>query len=153
MAKENTASTADTPSNVATLEQPSVSQKALAVMDEALARIGYNVAKVVNRPLLKHEENQVRMIKITGPVFVGKELKGTTKEGEAKMAPAMLAPVIDLETGREHDYIIGAVFNGVLEDSYPDASYVGKCFAVNKLPAEKGKRYKPVEVLELAEAK
>lgn len=105
------------------------------------------VSKQVTLPLLKHEEGQIRYVRIEKPIYEGKEIKNK-RSGETSMEPATMALVTDLETGRQCEYIVNAVFKGIMEDDYPKESYVGKIFAINKLEKPKGKRYNALEILE-----
>jgi malate/lactate dehydrogenase len=106
------------------------------------------VKKQVTLPLLKHEEGQIRYVTILKAIYEGKEIKNK-RGGETEMAPATMALVTDLETGRQCEYIVNAVFKGIMEDDYPSDSYVGKSFAINKLEKPKGKRYNALEILEV----
>jgi hypothetical protein len=71
------------------------------------------------------------------------------------MPPANIALVIDLTTGEEMQYIISAVLGSTLAEEYPDHSYVGKSFAVMKLPPDhgRGKRYATFSIAEIEETK
>jgi malate/lactate dehydrogenase len=106
------------------------------------------VKKQVTLPLLKHEEGQIRYVTIHKAIYEGKEIKNK-RGGETEMAPATMALVTDLETWRQCEYIVNAVFKGIMEDDYPNDSYVGKSFAIHKLEKPKGKRYNALEILEV----
>lgn len=104
------------------------------------------VAKHVTLPLFKWEDNKPRYLKITSPIFIGKEIqeKGAAKKKE----PAHLMNVVDLETGEEGQVIVATVLRGILSEEYPGDAYVGKGFAITqrKIP---GKDYNGYGVDEL----
>lgn len=104
------------------------------------------VAKVVTLPLFKWTVGVELCFSADSPIFKGKEIKGVGDA--AKMEPADLMNVTNLETGEQGQIIVGAVLKGIMEETYPDAEYVGKRFAVTQSKVD-GKRYKAYQVLEL----
>ncbi len=103
--------------------------------------------KQVTRNVFPQRDGQTLFVKITGAVYQGKALEN----GKSEMAPAELAEVVNLETGVLGLIIVNKVLHGQLDDLYPNATYVGKSFAVTMSPVE-GKRYKAFTVYELDEA-
>lgn len=104
--------------------------------------------KLLTRPVLKFEEGKPRYVKIQGAVYVGKEMKAKAGD-DKKREPANLADVIDLETGEPAQIIISAVVKSVLDENYPNQSYVDKCFAITKQGREAGKQYFKYNVEEI----
>jgi hypothetical protein len=98
----------------------------------------------LNKVLLTHHAGQSVFITVTGKTFTGKEIKGS------KMAPATMVPIIDIETGQEKEYIVNAVMLGLLTDTYPGESFVGKSFAVYKGDQREGKRYSDIQLSEIS---
>lgn len=103
-------------------------------------------------PLLKQQVDKPVYFRITGPFFVGKEIKGS------KMEPAHILPVIELISGEPMQLIANAVLRSTLTEAYcndnPEvamtdkAGYIGKCFrAVQRKIA--GKRYKGYDLAEI----
>lgn len=111
---------------------------------------GFKVAKVVTVPLLKFVIDQPIYVKITGPIFLGKETKAASDS--KKMEPAHLCNVINLETGEEQQIIVAKVLHSVLDEEYPEQSYIGKCFELTKGAKGSGKSYNPYSVVELVAA-
>lgn len=124
-------------------------QENAALIDGAPKQAGhkFKVKKLVTVPLLKFVIDQPIYVKITSPIFLGKEVKGSGDS--SKMEAAHLANVINLETGEEQQIIIAKVVQGVLDEEYPNQGYVGKAFQLTKLAKGSGKRYNPYTVAEL----
>lgn len=107
----------------------------------------FEVAKVLTKTLFKFVVDSPLHIKIDGPMYVGKQQKG--RGDKAKMEPATLADVTNLETGEEGQIILGAAVKSIFEENYPDNSYVGKKFRITKLEKAADKQYFPYNVVEL----
>jgi hypothetical protein len=105
----------------------------------------FTVIRKVTRTLLKHRDGETVFVTVVEPIHVGKEIKG------AKMAAADLMTVIDLTTGHEHDYIVNTVLHGVLDETYQKNAYVGKSFAIFRMPPDegRGKKYATFAVTEI----
>lgn len=112
--------------------------------------IKFKKKKVLTRPVLKLIEDQTIYIKIVGEMHLGKDIK-KKKDDEKEKDPATLIDVINLLTGEEEQIIASAVIKSVLEDNYPDKSYVNKCFAMTKMARQPGKQYNPVHIDEIEE--
>lgn len=109
--------------------------------------MAFKVKKNLTPPLIKFVEGQPRYVKITSPMFVGKDMKA--KEGDKKKEPALLCDVINLETGEVAQIIVSAVVKSVFTESYPNHEYVGKGFEITKQGRAPGKQYSPFTVQEL----
>lgn len=105
------------------------------------------VKKVVTVPVLSPQVDKTNYLKITGKIYKGKELKGSEKT--AKMEPADLCPVINLETGEEMVLIVAAVVKGNFDEHYPKDSYVDKSFSLTKMAKREGKRYFDFKIMEI----
>lgn len=130
----------------------SISERATSAMNLSLGAGNFKVKRQVVFPLLKHKAGEVRCITITSAMYEGKEIvQKEQTAAERKMGTAMLVKAIDLEPSptRNVEYIVNAVLQGVLNDEYPNDSYVGKSFAINKLQPVEGKRYNTFEILEI----
>jgi hypothetical protein len=110
-----------------------------------------NFKRVRNLTLdvLKFVENEPRYVKITGPIFIGKEQKAKAGDDDKKREPAHLAHCVNLEDGAECQIIVSAVVLSVMMDEYPNDGYVGKCFAITKKSRTPGKQYFPYGVEEI----
>ena len=105
------------------------------------------VVKAVTRPTLTLEQNTPVYVRILKGIYVGKEIKGSEKKADAK--PADIADIINLETGKEQQLVVGAVVKSNFEECYPKESYVGKSFMITKLDKKEGKRYFNYEISEI----
>ena len=105
------------------------------------------VVKAVTRPTLSLQPGTPVFVKIIKAIYVGKEIKGTEKKADQK--PADIADVINLETGKEQQLVVGAVVKANLEEMYEGAKYVGKSFMITKLDKKEGKRYFNYEISEI----
>lgn len=135
-----------------------ISEKALAAMPEtkgAVVPIGKpRLKRQVTRPLLKQKVGQEVWVKFMSKIFLSEKITTGDKVNDAKLPPNM-AHVLDLWHGVpwEHTYIVPAVLKSELERQYPDHSYVGLCFQIQKLgpDTEGGKRYNNFTVAETYE--
>lgn len=109
--------------------------------------VKFKKKKVLTRPVLKLVENEPIYVKLVGPMHLGKEMK--QKEGEKKKDPATLIDVINLSTGEEAQIIASAVIKSVLDELYPNQSYVGLGFSMVKQARQPGKQYNPVHIEEI----
>jgi hypothetical protein len=109
--------------------------------------VEFKTKKVLTLPLFKLVVDTPSHFKITGPMYIGKDMK--QKEGDKKKEPATLANVTNLETGEAGQFIVNAVVKSVLTDEYPNDAYVGKCFAITKQKRKEGKSYDPFNVVEI----
>lgn len=105
--------------------------------------------KAVTRSVRKLEKDVPVILRIDGPIQLGKAMKA--KPGEEQKKPAMTCNVTDMETGEVHVLICNAVLHSELLESYPDDGYVGKIFEIinqGKLP---GRNYMTYSICEMAE--
>lgn len=102
----------------------------------------FTVKKAVTLPIRKLAINEAAYLRITDPIFTGKQL-ADQKE------PASLANCIDLETGEQCQIVVPQVLHGILDDNYADNSYVGVNFQVIKGKMPSGKKYHPFTVCEV----
>ena len=123
------------------------------------------IAKNLTLPLIKPKLDEPVYIKFTEAVKIGKQI--------GDKDAAITANVVDLSTGELAQYLVPAVFQGILHDEYgapkygvekkgeptserearlegqKEDSYVGKGFAVTKHPKNSGKAYHPHTIQEL----
>lgn len=106
----------------------------------------FKVTKRITLPLIKPALDVPIYVKILDPIFQGKKIEnGASKDMEA----AMLANVVNLETGENAQIIVPSVLQGIFKDEYEKDSYVGKNFQIIKHPKGSGKRYHPFTVAEI----
>jgi hypothetical protein len=76
----------------------------------------------------------------------------TTESTETPLPPPQVAEVTNLQTGELGQFIVNAVLESNLNESYPDEGYVKKCFSIKQLSLKKGRggySYKTFEILEI----
>lgn len=130
------------------ISQRAVEGQAIAPQTAEVGGRTYAVKRQVVVPQLKQKDGETVYIKIVDLIHKGKEIKDAT----GVLKAAQLCTVINLVDGKHYAYLTNAVLEGVLADEYPGGAYIGKSFAVKKLPAPEGKRYKSLEVVEIEEA-
>lgn len=117
----------------------------------------FEVVQQVNVPILKHEtgetvavrielplrtETSDRLVEVTDP-RTGEVIKGSQE------VPITVARVTELGSGQLFQLVLNAISASEFERAYPNAGYVGKCFAIKKLGLVAGKRYKDVQIVEI----
>lgn len=107
----------------------------------AAAPFQFKVKKLVAVPLFKLMPDAPIYVKFNEPMFVGKKL-------DDKKQAAILIGVTDLQTGQIGQIIVGAVLKGLMDDQYPDNSYVGRNFGLI-LRKRADKKYNTYDVAEI----
>lgn len=109
----------------------------------------FNFKKIrsVTLPLIKWVNGVEKYFRFDGAAFIGKEVKQT---GTKKMEPATLAHVTDLESGEQGQIILATVLRKILDEEYPDNSYVGRSFAITQHRVD-GKAYNTYTIEEIEE--
>lgn len=126
----------------------------------------FKTVRKVTYNLLKPAIDKPVYLRFNQPVKIGKKV-------DKQKDPAIVAVVTDLETGEECQFLVPAVFQGILHDEYgaprygkegegketieieptiegqTPHNYVGKCFMVIKRAKNGDKQYHPVEVEEI----
>lgn len=119
---------------------------------------GFTVVRRVTLPLWKWADGIEKFYRPTGAIHTGRTVSDTREVGEdgkkkgastVKMEPAQIMTVIDLETNRECELIVGHILKSNLEDNYPKETYVGKSFSSIQSKVE-GKRYRQYTLTEIA---
>lgn len=114
-----------------------------------MAEVKFKKKKVLTRPVLKLVEGEPIYVKLVGEMHLGKDIKDKKGDDDKKKEPATLIDVINLVSGEEAQIIASAVIKSVLEDNYPNKSYVGLCFEMTKQARQPGKQYNPVHIEEI----
>lgn len=105
----------------------------------------FKVAKRVTMPTLNPGVNQPMALKIMDEFRLS-----SYKSPEAKNEkPATVCTVTDMATGQIALWLVSEVAHKNITEQYPEGSYVGKIFGVQKLPKRPGKRYFDFEIAEL----
>lgn len=106
----------------------------------------FAVVRNVTLPVLKIEIEKPVYVTIREAMRLGSAQKAGRDDGKggekkAKMEPATVTSVVDLETGEVKTLIVSAVIKGIFNDDYPNDSYVGKSFCLVKHAKKEGKNY------------
>ena len=104
------------------------------------------VMELVTRPTLTHEQGTVVQVKFLSAMTHKTHVKKTT--GEVEQGPPV-AIVVDRLTGTESMYVCNAITASELNEKYPNNSYVGKSFAIQKLKPTKGNDYCEIYIVRL----
>lgn len=127
-----------------------LSQEVVAQANSALTFAGkFKVIRQVTLPTFKLTVGIPFAFRVDAPMYVGKKLKD---DKDAKREPATIVNVTNLDTGEVGQLVLGAVLKGNLEEQYPEASYVGKSFAILKGEKREGKRYNEYQIMEIEAA-
>lgn len=118
----------------------------------------YEVVQQVNVPTLKHETGQVLAIRIEQPIRhelsqrdieVLNSATGELVKGKQETNIAVVR-ITELGSGQLFNLVLNAISASEFERAYPENAYVGKSFAIKKLGVVAGKRYKDVQIVEIA---
>lgn len=107
----------------------------------------FKKTKTVTVPVLKLMPGAPAYVRFEQAMEKSKQM--AQKVGEKPMDPATIMHCTDLNTDDECLLIVGKVFEGVINDTYPNNSYVGKCFEVinrGKLGDKKYNAYSLTEI-------
>lgn len=96
--------------------------------------------RAVSRPTLKHDSDITLILTINDPIR-----EDLNQEGKEMS----IATVLNVEDGREYNYVMNAITASEIADNYPDQSYLGKTFMITKGGTVQGKRYKSITILEV----
>jgi hypothetical protein len=100
--------------------------------------------RAVTMPVLKIKKGVEYFLKLTTPMALGKEIKGSN------MGPATVCQAVNLETAELGQVICPYVLVKELHEAYPGDAYVGKCFSLVLTPVP-GKRYNAVQLSEVGD--
>ena len=111
--------------------------------------IRFTKTKSVTVPVLKLMPDAPAYVRAETAMHVSKQIK-QAKVGDKPMEPATILNVTDLNTDSEHVLIVGKVLEGVINDTYPGQTYVGKCFEIINHGKRGDKKYNSYSVTEIA---
>ena len=109
-----------------------------------MAAYQFNKIRAVTMPVLKIKKGVEYFLKLTSPMALGKEIKGSN------MGPATVCQAVNLETAELGQVICPYVLAKELHEAYPGDAYVGKCFSLVLTPVP-GKRYNAVQLSEVGD--
>lgn len=106
----------------------------------------FQVVKNVTLSVFKLAAGVQRVFLFKTAMEVGKAT--AVKKGDKVMEPAVVATVIDLETGEEGTLICATVLRSEINAQYSGESYVGRAFAIKfyKVPEKTYNLYEIIEV-------
>jgi hypothetical protein len=120
---------------------------AQAVSDGAGTLFTPKIKRNLTLPVHRFVEETPSYFKILTKMALGKKMGG--KSEAAKMEPATLVEIVNLETGENEQLICSKVIQSTLSESYPDDTYVGKGFKVVKHAKKQGKNYNNYSIAEI----
>lgn len=129
----------------------------LSAAEISVGGVMFKKKKVVTVPVLKLMPGAPAYVRIDSPMEISKQIenkgKGTETDASGakkkKMEPATIAHVTDLIAKCEAIIILGTVLQGVLDEKYPDQSYVGKSFEIINKGKMGDKTYNTYSVVEI----
>lgn len=101
--------------------------------------------RILNVPVLSQKNEATIYVTMVSKMFVGKPIEGD----EVSKEPATIAYVIDLQSNGIRQIILSAMQASVLDEAYPDQSYIDKSFMMINHGKLNGKRYNTVEAVEI----
>lgn len=152
MAREQTAEVMDEGTGEV-FSSKEVAKVAAAASGVMVGGVAYKVVEQVNVPTLKHDSNETVCFTILAPIFVSSspaQPEAFNADGSVKMNDVSVARVRELTNGQVFEYVCNAITADSLKGAYPNDTYVGKSFAIKKLGVVAGKRYKDVQIIEIA---
>ena len=122
-----------------------------ATAEHAAALNGkWKIAKRITLPTLNPAVDVPYVLRVDSAIRVSKYIDPDPKK--AKEKPADICDVTDMETGAVYLLLAATVVTKNLQESYPDGDYVGRIFAVQKLPKRPNKRYHDWNITEVTAA-
>ncbi len=106
------------------------------------------VKKLVTRPVLKFEKDKTLYVRILAAMYAGSPPKQRAGSTRTPVAPTFAA-VITLDNKAESTLPIHPKLKDALTASYPDDSYVGKCFAITAKTRQAGVQFTPFHLAEI----
>lgn len=138
-----------------------VVSKAAEIVQEAPKNVSingtvYEIAARVNLPTLTQKEGETVAIRIDAPIR-----QETSYKDEDVMVDGVrrtvqkeniinVVRVTELNSNEPFEYVCNAMTADNLRGAYPEASYVGKLFAIYKGARAPGKQYIQTDIVELA---
>lgn len=101
------------------------------------------VKRLVTVPQIKMEIEHEYYFRMETAITVSKV---KPQKGEE---PAMVVTVTNLERGEPRILIVNAALASILTEEYPEAEYVGLCFAITKHDKADGKKYHTFDIAEI----
>ena len=120
--------------------------KSKRITDEKTGLV-FKKVKDVTVPVLKLMPGIACYIQPTKAMYVGKEIKAAA--GSKPMEPATLLECIDLSTDNAGIVIVGTALKGIINDSYPDGTYIGKMFELINHGKRGDKKYNSYSLTEV----
>lgn len=109
---------------------------------------GFKMVRQVTMPTLNLKVGEPRTLLITSLLTVSTYVEKDPKK--AKEKPATVCEVGDTQDGLAYQLLVPSVLESELREKYPDDSYKGKTFYMEKLPKRPNKRYFDFMLMEVA---
>ena len=108
--------------------------------------ITFKKVKTVTVPVLKLSPDVPVYIRVEQAMEISKQIDN--KKGQA-MEPATIMHCTDLNSDEECLLIVGKMLQSVIDENFPDQSYVGKCFEVINHGKRGDKKYNAYSLNEI----
>lgn len=108
----------------------------------------FKKTKTVTVPVLKLMPDQPVYIKVENAMEISKQVAGAKVAGQS-MEPATIMHCTNLDSDTECLLIVGTMLKSVIEESYPNQSYVGLCFEVTNHGKRGDKKYNAYSLTEI----
>lgn len=119
---------------------------AVAVSGPIKLPAGFTAKRQVILPTLNLKPGEPRVLLLTQPMAVSTYVE--KDEAKKKEKPATVCAVGDVTDGMAYNLLVPAVLESTLREAYPNDSYVGLTFYMEKLPKRPGKRYFDFKLVE-----
>jgi hypothetical protein len=108
----------------------------------------FKKTKTVTVPVLKLMPDQPVYIKVENAMEMSKQVAGAKVAGQT-MESATIMHCTNLDSDSECLLIVGKMLKSVIEESYPDQSYVGLCFEITNHGKRGDKKYNAYSLTEI----
>jgi hypothetical protein len=108
----------------------------------------FKKTKTVTVPVLKLMPDQPVYIKVENAMEMSRQVAGAKVAGQS-MEPATIMHCTNLDSDTECLLIVGTMLKSVIEESYPNQSYVGLCFEVTNHGKRGDKKYNAYSLTEI----
>ena len=155
------ATPSDAPANLPVPADPSITEPPLSERAVALIQVGahevvlpsgvrFHVKKQVTRTVLHQVDGVAYAVAFTSEIR-DSEVVESGRGGKAKMSPARISEITNLESGELQILIMNTVLEGELTKAYPDNGFVGKMFTFMRKQGPDRKDDRGYKVYQIAE--
>lgn len=136
--------------------EPTLSERAASLIQVGVnivtlpSGVKFHVKKQVTRTVLPQVDGVAYAVAFTSEIR-DSEVMEAGRGGKAKMSPARIAEITNLETGELQLLIMNTVLEGELSKAYPDNGFVGRMFTFMRKQGPDRKDDRGYKVYQIAE--